>query len=132
MDKKKELEFLVGGLIDYLEKNNLTKEEIKEALLTFKSAVDLSWFIIEEKLEEKCLIPKKISPRDLYRLAKDFKIISNIDDWLEMHKAAFQVLQINDENELKIIFENVKDKYVNLLKNFIQMIGLNQTMKTNQ
>lgn len=92
--------------------NAKTDIEIDGTIKRFELCYELSWKLIKEYLADLGIICK--NPRDCFKYAVENDVIENETIWLEMIDDRNFLVHAYSSEDSRKIFENIKDKYLNL------------------
>ena len=91
--------------------------EIDGAIKRFELCYELSWKLIREYLSDMGIICN--NPRDCFKHAYKNELIDSEDIWLKMIDDRNTLVHVYTFEESRKIFDNIKDLYLNSLKNLL-------------
>lgn len=95
---------------------NPTDLIIDGGLHRFEFTFELAWKVIKTYLEYMGMLEKTGSPRETIQNGFKQGMISDGDGWIEMMLARNALSHLYDENESRKIYNNIKGKYIKLLR----------------
>ena len=102
-------------LVEALEEQE-TELNVDAVLHRFEFTFELAWKTMKDYLEYIGVIERTGSPREVIKSAFSFGIIENGEEWINMMLARNELFHLYDEETSRKIYYNIKEKYINLLK----------------
>ena len=79
----------------------------------YEFTIELAWKVLKDYAETKSVYPR--NPRDSIKEAFVIGVIDNGDDWIDMLDSRNITSHLYDEEESRMVYHNIKDKYIILL-----------------
>lgn len=117
LERKKEYLKALNKLEEGL--NQKENELVIDGILhRFEFTFELAWKVMKDYLEYQGVIGISGSPREIIKLAFKQEIISDGEGWIEMMLARNNLSHIYSEETSRNIYNDIKNKYKKLLKEF--------------
>ncbi len=97
-----------------------TDLEIDGTVKRFELCYELSWKLIKAYLEDVGIVCK--NPKDCFKYAVENGLIENENIWMEMIDDRNLLVHTYSSEDSREIFENIKDKYLDLFLHLIKTI----------
>ena len=105
-------------------KENPTDIIIDGCLHRFEFTFELAWKVIKSYLEYMGVAEKIGSPRETIQNGFKEGIIINGEGWIEMMLSRNSLSHLYDEGESRKIYENIKEKYIKLLRELKEKLDI--------
>ena len=100
----------------------ITDVVIDGVLHRFEFTFELAWKTMKDKLEIMGKKEKTGSPREVLKNAFQYKLIEDGEKWIEMMLARNTLSHLYDENESREIYEKVKNEYIILFLELLEIL----------
>ncbi len=114
-ERKEDYSKALERLVEALEEQE-TELNIDAVLHRFEFTFELAWKTMKDYLEYIGVIERTGSPREVIKSAFSFGIIENGEEWINMMLARNELSHLYDEETSRKIYYNIKEIYINLLK----------------
>ncbi|MDQ7032456.1 MAG: HI0074 family nucleotidyltransferase substrate-binding subunit [Desulfonauticus sp.] len=114
------IENLKSAIKETTKESEINDLNVDGTIKRFELCYELSWKMIKVYLEDLGIICK--NPRDCYKQAKINDLIFNDEIWMEMIDARNRLVHEYSLNFSRIIFQNIVDKYFNVLEELYKEI----------
>ena len=114
-ERKEDYSKALERLVEALEEQE-TELNIDAVLHRFEFTFELAWKTMKDYLEYIGVIERTGSPREVIKSAFSFGIIENGEEWINMMLAKNELSHLYDEETSRKIYYNIKEIYINLLK----------------
>lgn len=120
-ERKSDLENAFKRLKEALQENE-TELAIDATLYRFKFTFELAWKTMKDYLEYQGVIENTGSPREVIKAAFKQGLIEDGEGWIDMMLSRNSLSHLYDENKSREIYDIIKNKYINLLKDILEKI----------
>lgn len=114
-ERKEDYSKALERLVEALEEQE-TELNVDAVLHRFEFTFELAWKTMKDYLEYIGVIERTGSPREVIKSAFSFGIIENGEEWINMMLARNELSHLYDEETSRKIYYNIKEIYINLLK----------------
>ena len=98
---------------------------IDAAIQRFEFTFELAWKVMKDYLEYQGIIENVKGPRDCIKEAFKLNLIKDGDGWIEMLLSRNLTSHIYDKDRTEKIFNDIKQKYIKLIDEFIKEMNKN-------
>jgi len=95
------------------------------AIQRFEFTFELAWKVMKDYLEYQGIIENVKGPRDCIKEAFKLNLIKDGDGWIEMLLSRNLTSHIYDKDRTEKIFNDIKQKYIKLIDEFIKEMNKN-------
>lgn len=120
-ERKLDLENAFNRLEEALQENE-TELAIDGTLHRFEFTFELAWKTMKDYLEYQGVIENTGSPREVIKVAFKQGMIEDGEGWIDMMLSRNSLSHLYDENKSREIYDLIKNKYINLLKDILEKI----------
>ena len=88
----------------------------------YESTFELAWKAMKDYLEYNGIVNDIVSPRGIIQQAYASKVIDNGEIWIQMMLDRNSLSYLYDEKKSRIIYDNIRNKYILELKKLKQFL----------